>query len=126
DRPAGSRPHPVRVRPPDARRRGRGMSERKLNQRAVTAAMAAAREAPGYPEEDRESCEEIIEAYLAALGFRDLVDIARSMLDEHYPVDLFGRGGMFEGDPGARFTQHLRDALAVVDAVWVATPGKER
>ena len=89
----------------------------ELNARAVDAAMAAAIEAPAYVEDDRESAERVIDAYLSALGFRDLERIARWMLDTHYPVDLFGEAGLFAGDPGARFTQHLRAALAVIDEV---------
>lgn len=44
-------------------------------------------------------------------GFRDLVSVARALLDCHYPADLFDAQS---ADNGSRFVAKLRDALGEV------------
>lgn len=52
--------------------------------------------------------------YPVADSFRGLVGVARRILDEHYPEDVFGPDAPFGQDVGAEFTSKLREALAVL------------
>ncbi len=52
-----------------------------------------------------------IEELTESIGFYGLVGIVRSILNKHYPKDLFGASP----DVGARFSQKLHEAIDILD-----------
>lgn len=86
----------------------------KINAHMIDRAMDAAFEQGLIQDgsaDSRAKVEAILTAGLEGIGFNGLVDIAKMILDAHYPASIFTG---VSGDPGPVFVAQLREALAVL------------
>lgn len=70
-------------------------------------------ESDGTPDgEDREMSYAVLEAVAHGSGAKGLMDVARLILEENYPADIFGETYREGADPGVKLVQALRECDA--------------